>query len=186
MIYILKHFDNLEENMQFSLPRALVHAMRDVKACYPLSSTSHELGTQRAVCSVLLSFSNCWLYPYPSGLLHWYWGNHVIAPAPVIQPWRIWVNGWHKSTENCFYDYKTTTNHVHNPWDILHITVNWNHNTLILLQSTYDEKKHTSVITRYGVMLVSAKINCVALLFVKSCHVMKSLHHIFYIRRARH
>ena len=30
-------------------------------------------------------------YPYPSGLLHWHWGNHTIAPVPVKQPWRIWV-----------------------------------------------------------------------------------------------
>ena len=25
------------------------------------------------------------------GLLHWNWGNPVIAPVPVKQPWRIWV-----------------------------------------------------------------------------------------------
>ena len=31
-------------------------------------------------------------YPYPSGLLHWHWGNHMIAPVSVKQPWRIWVN----------------------------------------------------------------------------------------------
>ena len=29
--------------------------------------------------------------PYSSGLLHWHLGNHVIAPVPVKQPWRIWV-----------------------------------------------------------------------------------------------
>ena len=23
------------------------------------------------------------LCPYPSGLLHWHWGNHMIAPVPV-------------------------------------------------------------------------------------------------------
>ena len=23
------------------------------------------------------------IYPYPSGLLHWHWGNHMIAPVPV-------------------------------------------------------------------------------------------------------
>ena len=26
--------------------------------------------------------------PYSSMLLHWYWGNHMIAPVPVKQPWR--------------------------------------------------------------------------------------------------
>ena len=30
--------------------------------------------------------------PYPSGLLHWHWSNHTIAPVPVKQSWSIWVN----------------------------------------------------------------------------------------------
>ena len=29
------------------------------------------------------------IYPYTSGLIHWHWGNHTIAPVPVKQPWRI-------------------------------------------------------------------------------------------------
>ena len=29
--------------------------------------------------------------PYPSGLLHWHWGNHKIAPVPVQWPWRMWI-----------------------------------------------------------------------------------------------
>ena len=40
------------------------------------------------------------IYPYPSGLLHWCWGNHVIAPVLVKQPWRIWVNTSKESTKN--------------------------------------------------------------------------------------
>ena len=24
-------------------------------------------------------------------LLHWHWGNRMIAPVPVKQPWRIWI-----------------------------------------------------------------------------------------------
>ena len=32
-----------------------------------------------------------WIYRYHSGLFHWYWGNHPIAPAPVKQSCRIWV-----------------------------------------------------------------------------------------------
>ena len=32
------------------------------------------------------------IYPYYSGLLHWHWGNHTIAPVPMKQPWRVWVN----------------------------------------------------------------------------------------------
>ena len=34
-----------------------------------------------------------WLiFPYPSGLLHWYCGNLTIAPVPAKQPWLIWIN----------------------------------------------------------------------------------------------
>ena len=44
------------------------------------------------LCFVLLWFDTGWFYPYPSGLLHWHWGNHMIAPVPVKQPWRIQVN----------------------------------------------------------------------------------------------
>ena len=40
-----------------------------------------------SVCSAIISS----IYLYPSGLLHWHWGNHMIAPVPVKQPWRIWV-----------------------------------------------------------------------------------------------
>ena len=35
-----------------------------------------------AVC-ILLGFVVSRFYPYPSGLLHWHWGNHKIAPVPV-------------------------------------------------------------------------------------------------------
>ena len=40
-----------------------------------------------------LCFAVVWcmsFYPYPSGLLHSHWGNLMIAPVPVKQPWRIW------------------------------------------------------------------------------------------------
>ena len=48
----------------------------------------------------LLWFSASPFYPYPSGLLHWHWGNHMIAPVPMKQSWRIWVKISHESTEN--------------------------------------------------------------------------------------
>ena len=38
------------------------------------------------------------IYPYPSGSLHWHWGNHMIAPVSVKQPWRIWVNASYEAT----------------------------------------------------------------------------------------
>ena len=40
----------------------------------------------------LLQFGTGWFYPYPSGLLHWHWGNHMIAPLSAKESWRIWVN----------------------------------------------------------------------------------------------
>ena len=47
------------------------------------------------LCFVLLWFCNSrfmwYSYPYGSGLLHWHWGNHMIAPVPVKEPWTIWV-----------------------------------------------------------------------------------------------
>ena len=36
-------------------------------------------------------------YPYPSGLLHWHWGNHTISPVLVMQPWRICVTWSHET-----------------------------------------------------------------------------------------
>ena len=48
-----------------------------------------------------------WLiFPYPSGLLHWHWGNLTIAPVPTKQPWWIWIN---TSCEFIMNDCITTT-----------------------------------------------------------------------------
>ena len=33
-------------------------------------------------CFVVVNTS--WFYPYPSELPHWHWGNHMIAPVPVM------------------------------------------------------------------------------------------------------
>ena len=54
-----------------------------------------------------------------SGLLHWHWGNHTIAPVPVKQPWRIWINkSWESKrtgdiTTWCFYPYPSGLLHWH-------------------------------------------------------------------------
>ena len=45
-------------------------------------TTSHEIWTLFRFCCVLLQFGTAWFDPYPSGLLHWHWGNHMIAPVP--------------------------------------------------------------------------------------------------------
>ena len=48
-----------------------------------------------------------WLiFPYPSGLLHWHYGNLTIAPVPAKQPWWIWIN---TSCELIMNDCITTT-----------------------------------------------------------------------------
>ena len=47
-------------------------------------------------------------YLYPPGLLHWHWGNHMIAPVPVEQPWRIWVNQSYDCTTNWWYNHNKT------------------------------------------------------------------------------
>ena len=48
-----------------------------------------------------------WLiFPYPSGLLHWYCGNLTIVPVPAKQPWWIWID---TSCEFIMNDFITTT-----------------------------------------------------------------------------
>ena len=51
-----------------------------------------------------------WLiFPYPSGLLHWHFGNLTIAPVPAKQPWWIWIN---TSCEFIMNDCITTTKQI--------------------------------------------------------------------------
>ena len=48
-----------------------------------------------------------WLiFRYPSGLLHWHYGNPAIAPVPAKQPWWIWID---TSCEFIMSDCITTT-----------------------------------------------------------------------------
>ena len=59
---------------------------------------SRSQGLYTLVCLFVVWHGS--FYPYPSGLLHWHWGNHMIAPVSVKQPWRIWVNKSHKPIQN--------------------------------------------------------------------------------------
>ena len=52
------------------------------------SSSGDRVYSTKYAC---LLFLGC-TYPYISGLLHRYWGNHMIAPVPVKQPWNIRTN----------------------------------------------------------------------------------------------
>ena len=33
-----------------------------------------------------------WFFSHPSRLLHWHWGNCIIAPVPAKHPWNKWIN----------------------------------------------------------------------------------------------
>ena len=75
----------------------------------------------------LLWFGDSPFYPYPSGLLHWHWGNLMIAPVPVKQPWKIWVNRSHESIRSSWYNHnktkhsKTQQNYVYILWDVFQL-----------------------------------------------------------------
>ena len=86
---------------------------------FGIHSTSHKISTCfRKICTYFCCASFCcgyiiihsrliwFIYAYPSGLLHWHWGNHMIAPVPVKYSWRVWV----KSTGVLFQDVKDLAN----------------------------------------------------------------------------
>ena len=60
--------------------------------------TVHSIKYAHMLCchlyAVLMNASSC----NYSGLVSWHWGNHMIAPVPVKQPWRIWLNRFQEST----------------------------------------------------------------------------------------
>ena len=60
------------------------------------------------VFCILLWFVISQFYPYPSGLFHRHWGNHMIAPVPVKQPWRIWTTQIQQI--HTYHQNKTTDN----------------------------------------------------------------------------
>ena len=56
-------------------------------------------------CWVLLWFGNGQFYPFPTGLLHGHWGNHMIVtdkivPVTVKWPSKIWINEPHWYARN--------------------------------------------------------------------------------------
>ena len=59
------------------------------------------------IAHALLCLGASLLNPYPSGLLPWHWGNHMIAPVPVKQPWRTCINTPEPAIN---WNNKTTTN----------------------------------------------------------------------------
>ena len=79
---------------------------------YPMKYVQGFVVVMMSAFSGLLGF----IYPYPSGLHHWHWGNHMIAPVPVMWPWKIWV----KSNNYLATKMQQSANDVHNSWDILY------------------------------------------------------------------
>ena len=78
-----------------------------------LATTSHQITKNHALLTPCLIWlrnlhmvvlcCGLILYPYPSGLLYWHWGNRTIAPMPVKYSWRIWLNRSHETTSNSLY-----------------------------------------------------------------------------------
>ena len=58
------------------------------------------------------------VYPHSSGLLHWHWGNHMIAPVPVKEAWKMWVN-WLMTMIQDHNKTQQSINCVHNFGDVL-------------------------------------------------------------------
>ena len=75
-----------------------------------------------------------WIYPYSSWLLHWYWGNHMIAPVPVNRPWQMWVNASQESIKHWCITTKTESM-TKNP-------KNAKHNKTVKTQSTSKLQKY--------------------------------------------
>ena len=62
-------------------------------------------------------------YPHSLGLLHWHWGNHLIASVPVKQPWSIWAN---KACKPMWIDNITLAQQIHVYCSVKVITSNVN------------------------------------------------------------
>ena len=81
--------------------------------------TCHEYFFQAGMCTcrALFCFVVFWYVSFipqsHSGFLHWRWGNHKVAPAPVKQPWTICIHWSHPSTDD---SYVTTTKKTTQSW----------------------------------------------------------------------
>ena len=113
-------------------PSASEGTLKDTNKIYS-NHTTTEYNKHVLFCFVLFSFGcinnpskYMWHdYPYSSELLHWHWGNHMIAPVPVKQPWRTQVNTSCESNRHCNI---TSKNKVKSPWSIwlqLTVTKSW-------------------------------------------------------------
>ena len=72
------------------------------------------------LCCPSLWFVTSQFYQYPSGLLHWHWGDRKIAPVPLKQPWKLRVRRTQESTK-MILPQQAQWNPVHILWFILYI-----------------------------------------------------------------
>ena len=94
--------------------------------------TSPTLGQSYGCPSV--SKATLVFFPYPSGLFHRHWGNHMIAPLPVKQPWWIWIN-------------------TNISWDILH-------NLFHFLLSPWFHALKTKCRQIYNIVITGGTVSC--------------------------
>ena len=78
-------FQNTREMYRLSPMAARLWILE--KALYSISQW-----VRFVLCRVLVWFGNCNFDPNPWGLLHCYWGNHMMSSAQVMLPGTVWIN----------------------------------------------------------------------------------------------
>ena len=90
-----------------AVTRAIIAPLWDYVFLYAVQHTVYPKKYAHGFALLCFVVVIHWLiFPYPSGLLHWHWGNLTIAPVPAKQPWWIWIN---TSCEFIMNDCITTT-----------------------------------------------------------------------------
>ena len=96
--------------------------------------------TANCYVMILLGSRTNPIHPHSSWLPHSHWRNRTVAPMPVKQPWRIWINVWHEATgnDNITTHKKRTTKAVHIIWDTLYILKGpWTRRPVVSCVTTY-------------------------------------------------
>ena len=94
---------------KFTLSKSLLHLTEnnELNLRMPIDQASPECSASWELFILFIFFVEDQYWFDFTHMLHWYWGNHVIAPVPVKQPWRIWVNWSLESaplSKKCWYN----------------------------------------------------------------------------------
>ena len=65
-----------------------IKCLDETAVCFIIQDSTHPKNIHFFVFFYNLVLDD---FTHISGLLHWHWGNHMIAPVPVKQPWRILI-----------------------------------------------------------------------------------------------